>query len=319
MWRVCVIANPASGRGRGSRVLSRIRPILADSGACEVRVTSARGDEPLIVRSALDEGYDTFIALGGDGTWGNVANAIFHCGAAADTRLALLAAGTGNDFAKTVGAPVRDIAATVRLAVDGPDVRVDVGKIEDRYFLNVAGFGVDVAVLENLERTPWLTGSALYFVAGLRGVLGYAGMNIDIASASGTRIEGRHLLLVVANGRNFGGVFQLAPRASAVDGRLDAIAIRDAPALRRLQLFLAAARGAHTEAPEVTMERASSFRLRFDTVPAYETDGEYNTARSREIEVSCVPHALRLVTPVSEASLAAGKVGRIHSIDSHPQ
>lgn len=312
--RVCVIANPASGRGRGSRMLSRLRPILAESGTAVVRVTSTSGDEQGMVRRALDDGFDTFIALGGDGTWGNVANGILGCGAAEEARLALLAAGTGNDFAKSVGVPASDIAATVRLALEGPDVRVDVGRIEGKYFLNVAGFGVDVAVLENLERTPLLTGNALYFVAGLRGVFGYPGMRIEVESASGILMSGRHLLLVIANARNFGGVFQLAPEASTVDGHLDAIAIRDASPLRRLQLFFAAARGRHTEAPEVTIERSPHFRLRFDMPPAYETDGEYNVAKSRELDVSCMPRALRLVTPLSEASLAAGGVAQLRPI-----
>ena len=60
--------------------------------------------------------------MGGDGTWGNVANAIIASGAG--VRLALGAAGTGNDFAKTVGAPAHDPHATARLAIDGPDVAV---------------------------------------------------------------------------------------------------------------------------------------------------------------------------------------------------
>lgn len=316
MRRVCVIANPASGRGRGSRVLSRLRPILAESGTAVVMVTSTRGDEPSMVRRALDDGFDTFIALGGDGTWGNVANAILDCGAAEEARLALLAAGTGNDFAKSVGVPASDIAATVRLALEGPDVRVDVGRIEQKYFLNVAGFGVDVAVIETLERTRLLTGNALYLVAGLRGVLGYGGLDAEIDAGPGSVTSGRYLMLVIANGRNFAGAFPLAPGASTVDGQLDAIAIRDAGRMRRLQLFLAAARGTHAESPEVAIARAPRFRLRFDTPPAYETDGEYNVAGSREVEVSCVPRALRLVTPLSEASLATDGVTRLQPVEA---
>jgi diacylglycerol kinase (ATP) len=316
MRRVCVIANPASGRGRGSRVLSRLRPILAESGAAEIRVTSTRGDEQSMVRRALDDGFDTLIALGGDGTWGNVANGILGCGAGEQARLALLAAGTGNDFAKSVGVPASDIRATVRLALEGPDVRVDVGKIEEKYFLNVAGFGVDVAVIENLERTRLLTGNALYLVAGLRGVLGYAGLDAEIDAGPGFVASGRYLLLVIANGRNFAGVFPLAPGASTVDGQLDAIAIQDASRTRRLQLFLAAARGTHAQSAEVSVARAPRFRLRFDAPPAYETDGEYNVAGSREVEVSCVPRALRLVTPLSEASLGGHGPGHVQPAEA---
>jgi len=301
--RICVIANPASGRGRGSRIIPRIQSLLSESGAGELRTTSARGDERAVVARALDDGFDTLVALGGDGTWSNVANAILDSGDASSVRLGLLAAGTGNDFAKTIGAPVHDARETIRLAVDGPDVAVDVGRIENRYFLNLAGFGVDVAVIENLDTIRWLTGPALYFCAGLREIFRYPGFEVDLESESGDRIRGRQLIVIIANAKNFGGVFQLAPQASAVDGQLDAIAIGNAQPTRRLRLFVAAARAAHLGEAEVRTSRSPVYRLRFDTPPAYETDGEYNVARSRELEITCVSRALRIVTPVDEGRL----------------
>ena len=115
--RVCVIVNPAAGRGRGARTLPAVREAFAAVGVGDVRTTEAREDERAVARRAIDEGFTTLVAVGGDGTWGNVANAIIDSGA--DVRLALIAAGTGNDFAKTVGAPMNDIALTARLAVEG--------------------------------------------------------------------------------------------------------------------------------------------------------------------------------------------------------
>ncbi|HEY8165310.1 MAG TPA: diacylglycerol kinase family protein [Gemmatimonadaceae bacterium] len=302
MRRVCVIANPASGRGRGSRIIPHIRSVLAEMGGGDLRITSSQGEEPGLVRRALDDGFDTLIASGGDGTWSNVANAILNAGAGANVRLGLLAAGTGNDFAKTVGAPVRDIRETVRLALEGPDVAIDVGRIEKKYFINLAGFGVDVAVIENLDNVRWLQGDALYFYSGLREVFGYPGFELDLKSANSDNIQGRQLILIIANAKNFGGVFQLAPQASVVDGHLDAVAIRNTPPLRRLRLFLAAASGGHLDEPEVQTGRSRQFQLRFQNPPAYETDGEYNRAESNELEVTCVPKALRVVTPVELTS-----------------
>jgi diacylglycerol kinase (ATP) len=103
-------------------------------------------------------------------------------------------------------------------------------------------------------------------------------------------------MLVIANARNFGGAFRIAPSASLTDGRLDAIAIRDASPLRRLALFAAAVRGTHTSHPEVSAEQSSRFTLAFSSPPAYETDGEYRRARSDELEIACVPGALRVVS-----------------------
>ena len=137
--RVCVIVNPAAGRGRGARTHPAVRDAFAAVGVTDVRTTEVREGERAVALRAIDEGFTTLVAVGGDGTWGNVANAILNSGA--DVRLALIAAGTGNDFAKTAGAPMRDIPLTAKLATtEGTDVRVDVGKREDQYFLNVAGF-----------------------------------------------------------------------------------------------------------------------------------------------------------------------------------
>ncbi len=292
--RVRVIANPSAGRGRGARILARVREAFAAHGVTDLQLTAAPGDEKILARRALDQGCDTLVAVGGDGTWSNVANAILD--ARADCRLALLAAGTGNDFAKTAGAPAHDPAATARLAVEGPDLRVDLGRIEGRYFLNVAGFGFDIAVLEDIERIGWLRGDALYLFSACRQLFGYGGLDIEIASPQARRAGARHLMLIVANARHFGGSFRIAPQACLTDGRLDAIAILDAPPLRRARLFRAATRGTHLGMPEVVAEQAERFVLRFTSPPAYETDGEYRRASSAELEVTCVPRALRVVT-----------------------
>jgi len=294
---VCVIVNPAAGRGRGARTLPAARAAFAAVGVREVRTTGARDDERAIARQTIAEGFTTLVAVGGDGTWSNVANAIVASGA--DCRLALIAAGTGNDFAKTVGAPMRDIPLTARLAVDGPDVRVDVGRIEDRYFLNIAGFGFDIAVLEDITRVRWLRGNALYLYSAQRQLAGYRGVDISISSQAGRHASARHLMLVIANARNFGGAFRIAPGASLSDGRLDAVGLRDAPALRRIGLFAAAVRGTHGSKPGGMVEQAPSFTLGFPSPPAYETDGEYRQAQSSELEVRCVPGALRVVVGAS--------------------
>jgi len=295
--RVCVIVNPASGRGSGARALPAIRAAFADVGVSTVRLTTGKGDEATQARRALDEGFDTIVAGGGDGTWSNVANAIIDGGAGNETRLALLATGTGNDFAKTVGAPARDFAATARLAVNGAEKPVDVGRVEGKYFLNVTGFGFDIAVLEDIERISWLKGDMLYLYSALRQLFRYPGVDLSITTARRQRDRRRHLMLIIANARNFGGSFKIAPAASLTDGKLDAISILDAAPLARMRLFAAATKGTHVMAPEVLVEQSAAFTLEFDSPPAFETDGEYHRASERVIQVDCVPRALRIVAP----------------------
>ncbi len=293
--KVCVIVNPAAGRGRGARTLPAIREAFAAVGVTEIRESKAREGERAVATRAIADGFTTLVACGGDGTWGNVANGILASGA--DVRLALIAAGTGNDFAKTVGAPMNDIPLTAKLAVDGPDIRVDVGKIEDQFFLNIAGFGFDIAVLEDIPKIPLLRGDAVYIVSALRQIIGYGGVEIGVKTSAGDRGKLRHLMLVIANAKNFGGAFKIAPQASLSDGKLDAIAIYDVPALKRLSLFAAAVKGTHTSKPGVGVEQSAKFTLRFAAPPAYETDGEYRRAKSETLDVTCVPGALRVVRP----------------------
>jgi diacylglycerol kinase (ATP) len=278
-------------------------------GVTDIRTTSAKGDERTVALRAIEEGVSTIVAVGGDGTWGNVANAII--GSGADVRLALLAAGTGNDFAKTLGAPANDFPATARLVVDGAEKRVDVGQIEGRYFLNVTGFGFDIAVLEDVENIHWLKGDAVYLYSALRQLFGYDGIDIDIASAAQSRGTTKHLMLIIANGKNFGGSFRIAPGASVTDGRLDAIAIAMGSPLRRARLFGAATKGTHVLLGEVRTEQAPSFTLTFPAPPAYETDGEYNRAASARLEVCCVPGALRVVVPAEVPGRVTDSAARV--------
>jgi diacylglycerol kinase (ATP) len=298
---VRVIVNPAAGRGRGGQMLPAIRAAFAVRGVGAIDVTGAAGDERALADRALAEGATTLVAVGGDGTWSNVAGAILAAGA--DCRLALLAAGTGNDFAKTVGVPAGDLEATARLAVEGGDTRVDVGRIEGHHFLNIAGFGFDIAVLEDCARIQWMKGENLYLVSALRQLFGYPGVEIEIGSALRVRPKARHLMLIVANARHFGGAFHIAPDAELADGLLDAVSILDAPPLGRMGLFVATTKGTHTSNHRVITEQASRFTLRFPAPPAYETDGEYRRAASAELEITCVPKALRVVTgPAAAAS-----------------
>jgi diacylglycerol kinase (ATP) len=301
---VRVIVNPMAGHGKGGTMLPAIREAFAGVGVTGIETTRAAGEECALAERALAEGATTLVAVGGDGTWSNVANTILASGA--DCRLALLAAGTGNDFAKTLGAPVGDLAATARLAVEGDDVRVDVGRIEGRHFLNIAGFGIDIAVLEDVEKNPWLKQGSGYLVSALRQLLAFPGIEVEVTSPRGCRERAKHMMLIVANAKHFGGSFHIAPRAELADGLLDAISILDASPLGRIGLFVATTKGTHVGHRRVVTEQAERFTLRFPAPPAYETDGEYRRASSAELEIACVPKALRMVVgPLSPGAASS--------------
>jgi len=291
--RVCVIVNPAAGRGRGAALIPRLSAAFAKVGVEDIRTTSAPGEERDIAYAAIADGYTTIVAVGGDGTSGNVANALLHAGRSA--RLAVMPAGTGNDFAKVLGTHETDASTMARLCVEPSDHRVDVGRVEDTYFLNCCGFGFDVAVLQELERTRWPRGSSIYIWAALKQLFSYRGFDVSVASPELEAQRDLHMMLVIANGPFFGGTFRIAPSASLSDGLLDAVSILDVPAGKRLAMLSAAIKGTHERFPEVIVRKSEYFDVAFDSTPWYETDGELHYAQSSSLRIISCSAALRVV------------------------
>ena len=288
-----VVFNPRSGKGKGARLVAPVLEALGGSPAHGV--TAAAGEEGRLTAEALERGFRRIVAVGGDGTWSNVGNAIIRSGV--DAALGLVPAGTGCDLAKSIGVPARDVAGCARIARDGHTRRIDAGRIEDRYFLNVAGFGFDIAVIEDSWTVHYLGGDLLYLFCALRQLHRFPGFPVTLALDGAPAAHTEMLMLVIANARVFGGGFQIAPDADLADGHLDVVSFANMPLLRRLSILGRLLRGAHRGAPEVASRRARTIDLRFAAPPAYETDGEWHRAASAELTVTSVPGALRVLVP----------------------
>lgn len=274
--------------------------LQALGGAVAHGITAAAGDEARLTTEALGRGFRRIVAVGGDGTWSNVGNAIIRSGV--DAALGLVPAGTGCDLAKSLGVPARDLAGCARIARDGHSRRIDAGRIEDRYFLNVAGFGFDIAVIEDSWKVRYLGGdlgedSVLYLYCALRQLHRFPGFPVSLAVDGEAPSRREMLMLVVANARIFGGGFKIAPEADLADGRLDVVSFANMPLLRRLSIMGRLLRGTHGRAPEVASRRGRRLDLRFDAPPAYETDGEWHRAASTDLTIEAVPGALRVLVP----------------------
>jgi diacylglycerol kinase (ATP) len=296
-----LLVNPAAGRGRAVRRLDAARRALETVGPVDVVQTRAAGDEARLATEAARDGVRALVVLGGDGTVSRVAGALV--GMCADTPLAVLSAGTGNDFVKSLATPAGDYAAMASLIAAGHTRRVDVGMAGDRPFVNAAGFGFDVAVLERTTRSRWLRGDALYVVSALAELFSFRGIRAHIRAHLGapppvdpaSEAPSTHLLIVVANGQWFGSTFRIAPAAQLDDGRLDLVVIRDASAWRRARLFAAAPSGGHVHAAEVDARLATALSLQFAQPEACEADGELFRLPTDACEVRLLPGALRVV------------------------
>lgn len=262
-----------------------MRQRLERRGGESAHTTCRAGDERVLARKAARTGATTLIALGGDGTWSNVARGILD--AATHTRLALLAGGTGNDLARNVGAPANDIDATLDLAFEGPDRPVDVGYVNGTPFVNSCGVGFDVAVLQSLPHGGSSLGPTAYWLTAAGKLWRYRGIQIGAQ---------RYLIIVIGNGARLGGGMLLAPGATIDDGMLDLVAVRDVPLLQRVRTFIAASRGKHIGMRGVVHRRSASFELAFDEPPLFEVDGELIQSQTTTMRIRCEQQRLRICT-----------------------
>jgi diacylglycerol kinase (ATP) len=278
------------------RRLPRVRDALAAVGITDVRLTRGPGDERTLAAQAASEGIDTIVALGGDGTWGNVTRGILESGR--DARLVTIAGGTGNDFPHALGLPAHDPVAMARIAAGSNAVRVDVGWANDVAFLNVAGVGMDTEVLRAIQRIRRLKGPLLYIAAALPVLRTYAGFRASVQygdEPAGPMLD--WCVILASNGPLFGGGFKVAADASVTDGLLNMTSVRDAPPFRRLQLFLRARLGTHRQQREVDHRMASCLTIGLDRPSLVDADGELHSTNATEVRIRVQPSALRVGVP----------------------
>lgn len=286
------ILNPFGGRGKAAALITQVIDAFAAIGVSTFRETTSPGDEEKLAREAIARGVTTIIAVGGDGTCSGVANAILS--SRARCALAVVPAGTGNDFAKILGVASWTPEQVAQLVKYAEPTLIDAGLVDGRYFINSCGFGFDASVLSATEHVKFLKGDALYIYAALRQLLTYRGIPIGIDGSIDD--AARELLMVtVSNGRYLGGAFHIAPNASVLDGQLDVCVVKDANVLERVRLFASAFRGTHGRLPSVRTVRTRAISLSFPSPPAIEIDGELHQARSREMKIECVPGALSVI------------------------
>lgn len=273
-----------------------------------VRVTWEPGDAQRLVQEALEAGYRTLVAGGGDGTLREVAQALLDTGV--DASLALLPLGTANDFAQAAGIPLEPFNALALL--ERPAVLVDVGEMNGEPFINMAtgGFGSKVTASTSEELKKVLGGGA-YLLTGLSRFS-------EIRSAWGRFAgpdftwEGDFLALGIGNGRQSGGGQELCPQALVDDGLLD-LCIVPAPAdtVGTLGTLLSGGLlgidsvSVNARLPWLEIEAPEQIDINLDGEPA----------AAKRMRFSVRPRALRLHLPVDcpllgEAAREAGDLLR---------
>ena len=191
----------------------------------------------------IDDTYDHLLLAGGDGTIDIIINTMKRLNI--DLPVGILPVGTANDFAHSLGLSF-DIKQALENIINSKPKAFDIGKINDKYFINVASAGMftDVSQKINPDFKNYM-GKVAYYITGIEQALHLRAFNIKVKSEE-VEYKGKMYLMLVFNGKTAGNL-NLAYKAQLDDGYLDVIIFKDMPIPKSIPVFINVLRGEHLE------------------------------------------------------------------------
>ena len=271
MKKVKFIYNPYSGE---NIILDHIDSVIKIHQEAGYTIVPYRIDKEEDVINAFNDFRDTnyyyVLIAGGDGTIDKVVNAMAKAGVSAP--IGILPVGTANDFGKFLGMPA-DIIKACRQILSSEVTSVDLGSINDKYFVNVASTGLFTDVSQktdvNLKNT---IGKLAYYLKGLEELPNFRKLQIKIKSKE-MEYEGHMYFMLVFNGQTAGN-FKLATRASADDGLLDVIIFKAIPIIELIPLFVKVLKGEHLDSDNVIYFKTNNIYIESNEDILTDIDGE---------------------------------------------
>ncbi|MBX5475923.1 MAG: diacylglycerol kinase family lipid kinase [Clostridia bacterium] len=287
--RAVVIVNPKAAAGRGLRLWSSVEPLFAEAFEYEVRLSQRPGHATELARQAVQEGARTVVAVGGDGTVHEVVNGM----ALSDATLGILPFGTGNDFARAMGIPLVPKRAVETLR-DGEPRVVDLGRVHGHFYVQVAGTGFDAVVARRVNESGRTGKGALAYLMFIFSTL-FSYRNADLRLSAERTVDGRALLLAVANTAMYAGGMKVCPGADPADGQLDWCWVGDLSKAETLAALPRVFNGSHVRLRKVTCGRAAVVEVDGPADLPVQADGECVGTLPARFE--CVPRALSVIVP----------------------
>ena len=276
----------------------------------DVYIPWSRKDLRRFVRQAVKDGAKRIVAGGGDGTLNAVVNAMIREDIRPKASLGILPLGTANDFAKGAGIDAKDLIGALELACTGSPTKIDVGRMNDQYFINVAsaGFGAEVTATTPQELKKFL-GSMAYSIMGFVKAFQLEPYEGRLILPDGNMKEGSMLIMAVGNSRFAGGGYEVAPQASLTDGLLD-IAIVSGLLSDNLSSIVGELRDPINPRNEHLLYRQlSAFTIETGKPLHVNLDGE--PIKGTHFEFRCCPEALSVVRGGAAARQSTLSTGRL--------
>ncbi len=230
-----IIANPTAGSyaQQAHRIRDTVAFLHTHGWQAELKLTHAAGDARRLAREAVQQSIDVVVVVGGDGTINEVIQEL----AGSETALGVLPSGTVNVWAREVGIPLDNEKAR-NILINGQTRRIDLGKINERYFLLMVGIGIDGEVAHMVEKRPAKRFGVLgYLLIGTWLGLGYPAYRVTL-QMDGREIKANALQIVIGNTQLYAGAVKYTSQAKCDDGLLDVCIVRKRSVLGRIMVFI---------------------------------------------------------------------------------
>lgn len=290
--KVLLFYNPNAGNGLFKNNLDLI---IEKFQKKKMYVIPVRADRKGILNEVLKdinpEEYRKVIAAGGDGTINILINAMINNNV--DLPISIFPSGTANDFAYYFDIP-HDIENMVKIALDENYSYTDIGKVNDRYFINVAAMGFLVDVSQKTDPNIKNTlGVISYYLKGVTEIPNLKPIPVKITSEEYTS-EDKIYFMLVMNGRSAGGFKRIAPMAEVNDGLLDVMLFKELPILELAPLLFNVMTGQHQENRNVEFFQTKKLFIESDHQVGTDIDGEKGADFPLDIQV--LPKKFRINT-----------------------
>lgn len=289
-----LIVNPHGGNGKGLAILDQVQETFeAVSAELDIHITQAAGDGLRIAKDLSLDTSDGVCVIGGDGTIHEVVNGLMQR-SSAPPPLGIIPAGTGNSVHQHFN--IANPSEATRRIIKGKTEPLDLARLtvnkETSYAANVIGWGVFVDINQTAERWRFL-GSARYTLAALLHIFAHKKRLAKLVLPNHT-MEEEILLTAICNTQFTGKGMRLAPHASAQDGKLDIVIVKQATRWQIFTLFRYVFQGSHLSLPFVEHHQVESLSLDHEEKDTLTIDGELKGCTPMKVEVR--PSALRIFT-----------------------
>lgn len=307
--RARLIYNPTSGREENKRKIMDILQRLERGGIeTSCHATTGTGDATLAAAEAIDRKFDIIISSGGDGTLNEVINGM----AEKDFRppLGILPLGTTNDFARAVGIP-RQWEAACDLIINQHTKLIDLGKVNDHYFINIAGGGsMTELTYEVPSKLKTMLGQLAYYMKGLEKLPYLRPIKLNMESKE-LNFNGEAMLFLIANSNSVGGFEKLAPDASISDGYFDVFILKKCNLAEFVRVVSMVLRGDHMNDPHVIYFKTQKLKITSPDYTQMNLDGEFGG--TLPCSFSVLPSHLHIFTDKTGHSTYKQKTERIEN------